>query len=318
MKYNQLTWIVCALALAACTAAPVKKEDGKVSGPSASERKSYLQGYEVIKSDQAPRETSCPSQASSIKGLNWKQIVPYANACVAQKNWKNLETVAFAMTRAEMNSPWGLYYLSLSAENLGEPARALWMIDAAIKRSSDRVALFLYQRGHIFATMKQTQKAIEEFEKALAEDTRFLDAHLFIAQTYAADRDFERSLAHFKKALSIEPKSLEAMTGLAECKIAMNLPKEAVEYLEMAVQTHPSYLAPRVRLAGVYEELLNNAEQALSIYRALRIALLSGQVKEQPSFDINEKIKLLESSVQSVTTRKQASTSAPGLKGEVK
>lgn len=233
-----------------------------------------------------------------VKNKDWKMMVNHANACTIEKNWRTLEGLANAMARSDVDSPWGAYFLSLSAEGLGDLHRANWMADLAQKKAGGKVGLFSFQKGRLLFALKETSLAMQEIESALKLDPSLVEGHLFLGSIYRRDGELERAEKLYMAALNVDQKHLKALTSLAEIKLERNLPAEAAEFYTRLVSARPEILQAWLRLAFIYETLEKNGSRALATYKSLRNSIAAGSVVGRPDFDLNAKISALEQSLQ--------------------
>ena len=288
----------CATTQAPSANAPIKEDKNAQAKSQA-----YLSGTvwamaaDAHSSCVVPASVEKPPAPSQGQSKDWKDLVMHANGCVADKNWATLDKLAAIIARNDIDSPWGAYFYSVAAEANGDFSRAIWMAELAEKKAGGRAGLFFYQRGHVMLTMKETVKAMDDFEKALSLEANLNDAHLFLAQIYHRDQQLDKATKHYAAVLLTEPKNYAALTGLAEVKIRNGSGAEAADLYQKAVAVQPKEFQPWVRLAYVYETLQKSPEQALAAYRALKTGLDSGSIKGRTEFDLTAKIKTIESSL---------------------
>jgi tetratricopeptide (TPR) repeat protein len=299
------SFALAALALSACaTTGGGDKPVAVTEDKAAMERsKSYMDGV-----DYGPVRTAgtiCAVPAGSDKMLSsttgpskdWKEWSGRANACAEKKDWRTLEQLGQVMARVDLNSPWGAYYLSVAAEGRGDWARAMWMNDLAQKKAGGVNALFAYQKGRILLNAKETSKAIAEFERATNLSPAFGHAHLYLAQIYHRDLEWDQAAKHYTAALGVESGNVDAMAGLAEAKLQKSDAAGAADLYSKVIAAQPSRGDAWIRLGFIYETHLKDNQQALNTYRGLKSSLDRAVVRERPSFDLNQKIKVLEESV---------------------
>lgn len=303
--FKNTAFALSALALSACATT------GGGEGPSAVKEdkaaiersKSYLEGVDYGPARAAGTICAVPAGAdrllSSTTGPSkeWKEWTARANACAEKKDWRTLEQLGQVMARVDLNSPWGAYYLSVAAEGRGDWARAMWMNDLAQKKAGGVNALFAYQKGRILLNAKETSKAIAEFERATSLSPAFGGAHLYLAQIYHRDLEWDQAHKHYAAALGIESGNVDAMVGLAEAKLHRDDGKGAAELYSKVITAQPSRGEAWIRLAFIYETVLKDNQQALNTYKGYKSSLDRAVVRERPSFDLNQKIKVLEESV---------------------
>jgi tetratricopeptide (TPR) repeat protein len=310
MKNYQLALSALLLAGCATSGTPTKQATQTQRSPKVD---LYLAGH-----SSAPVNTVSES-CTPFKSASWKTLVGKASACAKSGQWTLVEEYAYEISKADMDSPWGLYFYSLAAEGKKDFPRAIWMIEAAIKKSGPNVALFRYQKGRLLWALKPTESALKEVELALKTDPSLVDGHVFLGD--ARMRSWELSTAenHFNTALQLKSNYYEAVRGMAECKRLKGDIKEAIPYLAQAMGMKPAELSTRVNLALAYEQE-KQTSQALATYRALRESMNSGLVKDKPDFDVNEKIRSLENMVAAQDKKPEAQklTRDPAQKGEKK
>lgn len=315
---------IAALAVG-CSTAPIKKtEDAEAAKAS----RVYLDSVlplpvssrlvsDVICAVPAEAQKPAPGEKSG-PSKDWKKLIAYANACAKAKSWGTLDTIAQALARADLNSPWGAYFQSLAAEGIGELQRAMWMADLAQKKAGGRAGLFAYQKGRILFAMKETARAMTEVQHAVELDSRLVDGHLFLADVYRRDLEPDRAVASYKEVLKNEGDNYRALTTLAELSLERGANAEAIEYYSKAVHAHPAQLQAWLRLAYIYETVQKNGAQALVTYRDLKMSIDRGSVRERPDFDLNAKIKALEQAIQASRAPAQAKAAIQGQPKSVK
>lgn len=256
----------------------------------------YTSGVRIAGGGAAIGRCQAPE---SLKGADWRTLVQAASQCVSEKRWPLVEALAFEMSRRDLANPWAPYFVSLSAENAREYPRAMWMIDLALKKSSQEIALFRFQKGRLWFLQQQVVKAMLEFEAAVKQDPALVEANLFLAEVHFRDAETDQASSYFKQALFQDETNLRALRGLAECQIRNGKAPIAAELLARAATAHPRDLMARVRLGYVWEEMLRDQTKALSVFQELRASLENGTVQGKPDFDLNMKIKLLQNSMAS-------------------
>ena len=200
------------LALAGCASAPGQKDDV--------DRKARTQVFfEGLQSQRAQDVTgSChqvpPNAKNATASQTWKSLVDEASACVKAGSWQAVDGWAFELSRSYVDSPWGLYYFSVSAEAMHDEPRALWMIDAAMKKTSMDVAVFRYQKSRILWSTKPSEAALKEAQVALDLDPTLIDAHNFLGDALFHTEDFKEAARHYEAALKLSAGDAHALKGL--------------------------------------------------------------------------------------------------------
>jgi tetratricopeptide (TPR) repeat protein len=283
----------------------------------------YLKSVGLVQSPAA-RESSCviPSGLDSRRSSHthgshdWRGLVERASACVRVEDWKALEKIAAAMARIDLDSPWGAYFLSLAAEGTGDFDRALWMVELALKKAGEDFGLFVYQRGRIFVKMNEIAKGLGEIERAVAGDRSLVAGSLYLATIYHRDAELERAEKNYRFVLDSDPRHYEALVGLAEVRLQLGDGAGAGDLYQRTITHYPHLLQPWVRLAYIYESIHKSPELALVTYKDMRSKIDSGALKERPDFDLNAKIRALETTQQRLPA--EVSTMSSDSKRSVK
>jgi tetratricopeptide (TPR) repeat protein len=302
---NALRLSALSLALTACASLQQAPSVDKVA---IEKSKIYLDAVEVVQASSTLAVCAVPpgleNAYSSGKGASpqWKDLLARASKCAYEKNWATLETIAQTMSRLDIDSPWGPYFMSVVANEYGNQARAHWMIDLAEKKAGTKLGLFAYQRGRIYlqsaktAQHPETSKAMDEFEKAVALDPKLVDASIYLAGVHYRDHEWKEAAAQYSLVLAQKPGFYQALVGMAESKFHMGDSKAAASFYAKAIEADGHQLQPWIRTAEIYESL-KDTELALATYRDLRHAIDTGSVKQRPEFDLGAKIKTMESVV---------------------
>ena len=318
-NYTRLSlWSAASLFLAACATgggAPTDKL-------AAEKAKAYVDGLSFVVSGSsggvcAPPTASQKAAMSATDGPSreWKDLLQKASACAGDKNWKMLGQVAETLARTDINAPWGAYFMSVAAEGNGDLQRALWMVELAQKKAGIPMGLFLYQHGRISLSLKDTTRAMNDVQKAVSLEPKLTLGHMFLAQIYQRDLEWDQAASHYIMVLGNEDRNINALVGLADVRFNQGKPQESAELYSKAIAWNASHLDWWLRLGSLYETNLKNNELALNAYKGLRASLDKGEVKQRPSLDLNAKIKTLEDQI---TAARQPAAQATASAAPVK
>src|SRR5690606_412785 len=150
-------------------------------------------------------KSDCRTPVAKYSKKTWKELVNEANACVRAEKWSHVEEIASELARKDTNSPWGPYYLGLSAEKDGNLDRALWMAELTIKRSPG-LALAHFQKGRILWKKEVFNESLDSLHQALQLDPNLIDTHLFLGQIFFRDQNFAKAARHFQAVLKVRPR----------------------------------------------------------------------------------------------------------------
>src|SRR5690606_24454220 len=125
---------------------------------------------------------------------------------------------------------------------------------------------------------------LEAFDKATDLDPTLVDAHLILGEVYFRERNYKKAESHFAAVLKQESDNVPALSGIAEAKVHKGDIKDALAYLERAINASPRNVGLRLRLAGLYETETRDLEQALSVYKRIDALLGDRRVTEKVPF----------------------------------
>ncbi len=107
--------------------------------------------------------------------------------------------------------------------------------------------------------------------KSTKPDSSGKDSYLYLASGYELKKDYSNALSNYKKVLTIDPKDYRVMNKIGSIFIELKLFKEALIYLQDAINIKNDYIPALVNMGIAYAELaeLSNAEIYLSTAVAL-------------------------------------------------
>lgn len=298
----------------------------KFDSKAAERAKPYLnQSYSVDLVEASSRGVCATPKAES----EWKAWVYAAGACVQKQDWASVETMGLAMSADHVDSPWGAYFLGLSAAQRGDQTRAEWMLDLAEKKAGGPLGLVQYERARWIEKEHGSAIAAVSMKEAVRRDPSLLPGFLWLAQVHHRDRMNMDAEKYYRSALSLKSDSWAALRGLAEISIDEKKGPEAIGFLTRAIQIKPDVAETRVRLAMAYESLTKEPAKAIQTLRELRVAIEKGRVRGRVSydknFDISAKIRSIEETMKMEMVRqaqerepaqtKSGAKSAPKKKG---
>lgn len=270
---------------------------GCVTGPKSRKdvaKEKYLK-HQVSKSNRARRPfnpANCPSSESLWKGYSWKKLVESANSCVVAERWARLKLIGNHLATTHPLAPWGVYFLSLHAEQEEDFDRALWMADLALQKAP-QLGILKYQKARVLWHQERPEAAIRHAHKSLDLDPNLVDAHLFLGEVYLRDHLTGRAEDHFEEVLKKEPQNVIATAGMADLHSFERDNSAAIEYLSKLVDMEPNVLKYRAKLGQLYERE-EQKRKALLTYETIRRLIKEKELDGSPDFDLNQKIKNLE------------------------
>jgi tetratricopeptide (TPR) repeat protein len=295
------------LSAAGCSSAPVQKtatESEKVYSRSVSSvGLAYVQA------------TSCPKaiKPDAYTRTDWKELVGIANACVKSDRWSHVEILAEMISVREPKAPWGAYYWAIAAEHKHDQARALWMIDLALKKAPD-LGILHFQKGRLLWGDKLYNQAMEELLKAVQADGNLSEAHVFLGQIYFRDQEYAKATQHFYTVLKARPNDPIALSGLAESRLQSGDTMGAIEAIKRAVSAYPDRIEFAMREAYIFETVVGDKAQALQAYRNAMNVISNKRIRGPIAITVEKKISELEKLTRQPSTVAERKGSLPEVK----
>lgn len=316
MKYavNHIAHLVFVLAIAGlvgCASAPSKT--GDQPAPTYTE-KVNAGSLDFVKASNCPHD-------NMWENLEWKKITALANACVKAKDWSRVERMGnFLATHAYL-TPWGAYYLSLSAANRKDYQRATWMLELALKKAPSE-GLFHYQLGRLHWELGEDALALKSLKTAADLNPSLTDAHWIMGQLALQRGDTGEAERYLKKALSNDPQHWSALMSMAALKNRAKDWQESADYLQKAIAVNPHSSKARLALAQLQEMQLKRLADALQSYRDIRRLNADHKLDEGVHLNLDDKIKNIESNLvatqKSAQAPKEANNRKPSTDGKEK
>jgi Tfp pilus assembly protein PilF/peroxiredoxin len=129
------------------------------------------------------------------------------------------------------------YGLELSEQGYDAPALAAFERVAKV----DPSAITFYNLGTLYMKSGRPSEAQAAFERALAANPEYADAHNTLGALIAQRGDFPNAIAHFRRALAAKPDYADAMNNLGFVLFQNGQPQEAVELYKHALQLQPDF-----------------------------------------------------------------------------
>lgn len=283
-----LSLIACAL-IAGCGSAPKVPEAKAALVPTEKVVKIPVVSMDVGQAAQG----MCPKIGADLTKRKLKELIQMGNSCIRAEDWARLEEVGFATNKKEPFQPWGSFFLSMAAEARGDLPKAKWMVELGLKKNPSYGILY-YQKGRLFWLDKAYAESITLVRKSVEMDPGLTEGHLFLAQVYFRDQEFEKASEHFYTVLKAKPSHLAALSGLAESRRYRGDFAGSMEVLNRAINYHPEAVELQWRQAQIYESNLNDKVNALNSYIQLKRKLIRSPSRLISMVEVESKIRQLE------------------------
>lgn len=164
----------------------------------------------------------------------------------------------------------GNYYIAASQGKPDIIKMADELADDILKKDQNNIEGHIL-KGTVYFAQKNTDKAFEELNKAIALDPKRVESYLSLAKFYIVMNQPAKAEEIFKQAISVNGNSPLAHTEYGKFLVQTNRPAEAEAELVKAVQVGPNDHAARLVLASFYlvNKQLDKAEEAYKALAAL-------------------------------------------------
>lgn len=115
---------------------------------------------------------------------------------------------------------------------------ALEILDKALQADGKNVNL-LYLSGVSYAKKKMFPEAKAALEQVVALTPDFVPAHFQLGVCYQQTEEKEKALAQYREVMRLDPANLDNYFNAVLILVALNQPKEAMEYCAKLLQTRP-------------------------------------------------------------------------------
>ena len=161
------------------------------------------------------------------------------------------------------------------AKKLGKEEQAVFLkaLDE-FKKSMEYSADFAFGRynlGNLYTSLGQREKAVENYQAAIAIDDLFFPAKVNLAMLYNAMGDKEKAETLLREVVTAHPQEYEIFYSLGLLLAEKKKYPEAARYLTVAAQGMPYHARAHYNLGQLLDYLQNDAEAEKALLRALEI-----------------------------------------------
>ena len=195
---------------------------------------------------------------------------PYVMAgSIMSTSGKDLEAASYLRKAVELDPGKEDAYLQLavSLTRLFEYEEAVNTLKNLVKQNSDSV-LGYYYLGRTYSQMKLYRDAVEYFKKTLELRPDFTQAAIDMAASYEAMGEYPKAIEVFRHLLSEDENRFAVLQRLIQLLIQQRRFEEALEYLELAVESGLGG-QETLRKMGLIHLELEQHDDAIKIFTAM-------------------------------------------------
>lgn len=141
--------------------------------------------------------------------------------------------------------------------------------------------------GDMYGRWGNKQKAIEEFQSAIALKPNYADAYHNMANTYRELGQMDKALESYLKAIELNPILWQSYQNTAAIYFAQQKYGLALDYIQKAISINPSNLNLRLNL-GVLYIVSGQKEKAKEVFNLILSADPQNQIARQGLIEANK------------------------------
>ncbi len=126
----------------------------------------------------------------------------------------------------------------------------------------------------------KSAEAEEQYRAELADNPFDEKSECRLGEIAFRNNDLKAAFEHYSRALSLQPNDADAGLGLGKTLAAMHQPEKAKAYLEKAAQLDPFDAVIHYRLASVYRDLGQTADERRELAEFERIKDMKDRLKQ--------------------------------------
>lgn len=153
-----------------------------------------------------------------------------------------------------------------------DDGRCAGRVFSEMEASFGDTALIHIQFGRAYVQSDFPQKAVEEFKKAIAKDSRMPQAHYLLAAAYLASAEtssVEKAKKELKAELQVSPNDFLTCAALGHIAVTQHQYSQAEPYLKRAIALNPDNPDAYLYLGQMYYEMHRSAEAEDALRKAI-------------------------------------------------
>ncbi|GAB2795584.1 hypothetical protein GCM10027275_45980 [Rhabdobacter roseus] len=244
----------------------------KLAEASPTPENQYYLGYYYLRTDQLDEAQKAFEKGAQLDEKDYLNQVGLASVALGKGDRaKAQELIAVAEKKtkgknAEVLFRAGEAYILFEKNN--DPAEAIRLLDAAIKRDNSLADAYL-AKGDALLLRNEGGPAVTAYEYALTAKPNYALANNRIGQVYLRGKNYNNALEYYKKAIEASPDFAPAYKDLAELYFMAQQYKRAAEnfdlYLQKSGDTDPKMILRAAQFAFTADEYAKSLQFLESI-----------------------------------------------------
>ncbi len=181
---------------------------------------------------------------------------------------------------AANNDPQNILYRFSLAQSCLNAKQYQCVLDAyqeLLKLNAESAAADMLA-GQAYDEMKNTNGAIEQFRAATKADPKWPNAHFGLGYLLWTQNQCEEASKEFQAELDNVPENAQAMTFLADCKVQLGQPNDALPLLEKALKIDPRIAKAHMNLGIIYQDQGRQQDALRELTTAVKLMPLDSNI----------------------------------------
>ena len=181
---------------------------------------------------------------------------------------------------AANNEPQNILYkfsLAQSCLNVKQYQCVLDSYQELLKLNGESAAADMLA-GQAYDEMKNSAGAIEQFRAAVKADPKWPNAHFGLGYLLWTQNQCDEASKEFNSELEIVPENAQALAFLADCKVQLGQPNDALPLIEKALKIDPSIARAHMNLGIIYQDRGRQQDALRELLTAVKLMPLDSNI----------------------------------------
>jgi tetratricopeptide (TPR) repeat protein len=233
----------------------------------------YNLGYYYVRTNQLDQAQTAFEKGLGLDDKSYLNQVGLATVALGKGDKaKAQEMISYAEKKTRGKDAVVLYRAGEAYtlfEKNSDPAEALRLLDAAIKRDNTLAEAYIV-KGDILAAKNEGGPAVTAYEYALMAKPNYAVANNRIGQIYLRGKSYNQALDFYKKAIEAAPDFAPAYKDLAELYFLARQYKRAAENFDMYIQKSGNKDPEMVLRAAQFAFTADEYSRALELLESVK------------------------------------------------
>jgi tetratricopeptide (TPR) repeat protein len=211
-----------------------------------------------------------------------KWSIPYMNIGLQYENLKDFpnaigfyqKSIQLDSTNADVYDDLGVYYqVANDYENaLLNHKKALHFLTSKTNfNGMEALPITYYDLGYDYQKLKQNDRAVASYQKAIDIDSNYAAAHNGLGSIYQAAGDYDRALACYKKTIKLDSAYSTAYFNIGAIYLGRQSFEAAVRYYSKGLSLDTTHAGPYYYIALTYQSIGDNDKAFVNMRKSFAL-----------------------------------------------